>query len=99
MDAGCRCPGHGCQGNQGSLPCDLIFPETEREDMTRILEFIYCGQVNVSEEQLVGFFEIAKMLGVKGLVDSCHGDSVLVKAMGIFQEQLIEQQQEKMQGN
>ena len=43
-------------------------------DLKSIMQFIYTGEVNVTEEDLPGLLEVAEMLGVRGLKSGGNDD-------------------------
>lgn len=69
-----------------ATPCcsltEIILPEVKSRELEKILTFVYEGQVNVGEGDLGDFFEVAKQLGIKGLVEEKkNSESILVKAL------------------
>ena len=43
-------------------------------DLRSIMQFIYTGEVNVTEEDLPDLLEVAEMLGVRGLKSGSNND-------------------------
>lgn len=50
--------------------CNIIFPGVHEFEMQTLLEYIYAGQVKISESDIPRIMKIAKMLEVKGLLDT-----------------------------
>ena len=53
-----------------SHPCRhpvIFLKETSAEDLRAVIQFIYNGEVNVSQTQLASFIKTAEMLHIKGL--------------------------------
>lgn len=44
----------------------LVFPELNLEDLLKIVEYIYSGELTIAEENLDGFMFAAKILQIKG---------------------------------
>ncbi|XP_058835537.1 uncharacterized protein LOC131692482 [Topomyia yanbarensis] len=55
--------------------CSILFPGVREFEMRAILEYMYTGEVNVTQAQIEPIMEIAKQLEVKGLfdMDDIHG--------------------------
>ncbi|XP_058463530.1 broad-complex core protein isoforms 1/2/3/4/5 [Malaya genurostris] len=55
--------------------CSILFPGVQEFEMRAILEYMYTGEVNVTQAQIEPIMEIAKQLEVKGLfdMDDIHG--------------------------
>ena len=52
----------------------------ESEDLLAIMDFLYCGEANVYQENLDSFLAIAEELQLKGLMGKTHNDEVEVGA-------------------
>lgn len=50
--------------------CSIIFPGVHEFEMQTLLEYIYAGQVKIAESDIPRIMKIAKMLEVKGLLDT-----------------------------
>ncbi|XP_043238965.1 protein bric-a-brac 2-like isoform X1 [Amphibalanus amphitrite] len=60
-----------------SNPCQhpvFFLKETSAEDLHAIIQFIYCGEVNVVQSQLASFIKTAEMLQIRGLSGDSDGD-------------------------
>lgn len=54
-------------------PCKhpiVILPDINYENMKNLLQFMYQGEVSVSQEQIPTFMRVAEALKVKGLTDA-----------------------------
>lgn len=49
--------------------CSILFPGVKEFEMRALLEYMYTGEVNVTESQIPRIIKIAKQLEVKGLYD------------------------------
>lgn len=49
--------------------CSILFPDVKRFEMQALLEYMYTGEVNVTQSQIPRIMEIARQLEVKGLFD------------------------------
>ena len=47
----------------------IVLPTVERDVMRAVLEFIYCGQVNVRQARLGAFLQVAETFAIQGLAD------------------------------
>lgn len=78
---------HDNQSHYSSTCCcssrvEIILPEIKSREFEKILKFLYEGEVNVGEEEIGEFFEVARALGVRGLVEEKQEkESILVKAL------------------
>ena len=57
----------------GTSPSDhpvIILNEMEPEDMRLVVEYIYCGEVRVTQERLDSVMSVAEVLGIRGLLSS-----------------------------
>jgi len=45
----------------------VILKDVCHKDLVAILQFMYCGEVNVRQEELATFLKTAEMLQIKGL--------------------------------
>ena len=57
-----------CQGNPCQHPV-FFLKDVLYSDLAAIIEFVYTGEVNVSQSDLSGFLKTAEMLQVKGLAN------------------------------
>lgn len=49
--------------------CSILFPDVKRFEMQALLEYMYTGEVNVTQSQIPRIMEIARQLEVKGLFE------------------------------
>ncbi|KAJ8737999.1 hypothetical protein PYW08_000594 [Mythimna loreyi] len=59
----------------------VILKDVTYADLRAMVDFMYCGEVNVTEEQLPQVLDTAKLLKVKGLTDM-PPDSTLTRSQG-----------------
>lgn len=52
----------------------IVFNELSYEQLRAMLEYMYRGEVHVSQEQLDSFLKVAETLKIKGLTDQGGGD-------------------------
>ena len=56
-------------------PHPLIFMRgTKSDDLMAIIDFLYCGEANVCQDNLDGFLAIAEELQLQGLTGQAHND-------------------------
>jgi len=61
----------GSTKGPGSGVSELVLDDVDEDCAARVLDFIYTGSVEVSEEQLPGLLGASEKLGVAGLGDAC----------------------------
>lgn len=49
--------------------CTVLFPGVKEFEMKPLLDYMYTGEVNITQEQIPHIMQIAVQLGVKGLYD------------------------------
>merc|ERR1719234_1209714 len=66
---------------RNSHPHPLIYMRgVKSENLLAIVDFLYCGEANVYQENLDSFLAIAEELQLKGLMGKTHNDEVEVEA-------------------
>ncbi|KAF5276097.1 hypothetical protein FQR65_LT16483 [Abscondita terminalis] len=63
------------RANPGDHPI-VILPDVNYSALQSLLEFMYKGEVSVSQDEIPAFMKVAETLKVKGLTESDNGSSV-----------------------